>query len=66
MTYFATMPSPIGELTLCSNGGALTGHCISRPATKPGVRTRRGGAMMLALRQLLPNYRSTLRANAAR
>ncbi|MEC7779957.1 MAG: methylated-DNA--[protein]-cysteine S-methyltransferase [Pseudomonadota bacterium] len=29
MTYFATMPSPIGELTLCSNGEALTGLYFS-------------------------------------
>ena len=55
MTYFATMPSPIGELTLCSNGEALTGLYFST-AAKHGVRTRRGGAMMLAWRQLLPNY----------
>ena len=29
MTYFATMPSPVGELTLCSNGAAITGLYFS-------------------------------------
>ena len=37
MTYFATMPSPIGEITLCSNGEALTGLYFSTGSKARGA-----------------------------
>ena len=37
MTYFATIPSPIGELTLCSDGEALTGLYFSTGSKARGA-----------------------------
>ena len=37
MTYFASMPSPIGEITLCSDGEALTGLYFSTGSKARGA-----------------------------
>ena len=65
MTYFATMPSPIGELTLCSNGEALTGLYFSTgsKARSADPAWRRDDACLAPAVAQLQEY---FAANAAR